>query len=580
MTTSAQGILPKGFTVKGLYTVVLFIKKSATAETYRVRGPDGKLYFLKLFNISMADPTAFDGAQNLLEIEVLKKADHPNIVPFKDCGELIVGNSSYSFLVLHFIVGETLAGRVARESILSLYDIRQYGSGILQGLGFLHSLPAPVIHNDITLENVMIDLSGDIPQVKLIDFSSARLFRRISKSFNRSRLNPYFVASECFHNQYSPQSDLFSVGVVLYYLVFGTLPWYKDLSRYDGDRPKMEELLLAERAKPLALTLIGNRVMDMDPSILAVIEKALHANTEMRFKTAAEFQRALLGETKAEVPAETEKKAVPIHGKKRGFSAIAGMIELKKQLQLDVIDALRNPTEYEKYGITMPNGLLLYGPPGCGKTFFSKHFAEEVGFSFIDVKPSTLQSKFINETQEKIAKMFQDAEKTAPTVIFIDELDALVPNRGSDLHEMQSNAVNEFLAQMSNCSEKGIFIVGATNRPDKIDVAILRAGRLDKKVYLPPPDLEARKAMFEMYLKSRQKALDFGIDYDRLAMLTENYVSADIELLVNEASRNALQKKAKISMTILEKTIQAIKPSVSLSELKKYEALKLKMDLE
>lgn len=143
---------------------------------------------------------------------------------------------------------------------------------------------------------------------------------------------------------------------------------------------------------------------------------------------------------------------------------------------------------------------------------------------------------------------------------------------------MHATAVNEFLAQMNDCGAKGIFIIGASNRPEKIDPAILRAGRLDKKVYLPPPDFEARKSMFEMYLKQRKEVLDFGIDYDKLGQLTENYVSADIELLVNEASRKALKDKSRISMETLEYTIKNNKPTVNLSELKKYETLKAVME--
>lgn len=254
------------------------------------------------------------------------------------------------------------------------------------------------------------------------------------------------------------------------------------------------------------------------------------------------------------------------------------MKELKEQLQHDVINALQTPQEYESYGITIPNGMLLYGPPGCGKTFFSKRFAEEVGFNFIDIKPSSLQSKFVNATQENIAKMFEEAEKNAPTIIFIDELDALVPSREGDLHQMHANAVNEFLAQMNDCGSKGIFIIGASNRPEKIDPAILRAGRLDKKVYLPVPDFEARKEMFQIYLNQRKDKLDFGIDYDKLSAFTKNYISADIALIVNDASRKAHKEKARISMEILEFIIKNTKPTVSLSEIKKYDLLKRKMD--
>ena len=175
--------------------------------------------------------------------------------------------------------------------------------------------------------------------------------------------------------------------------------------------------------------------------------------------------------------------------------------------------------------------------------------------------------------------MFEEAEKNAPTIIFIDEINELLPNRDSDAHEMAKSAVNEMLAQMARTGEKGIFIIGATNYPDMIDPAMLRAGRLDKKFYLPPPDFEARKAIFEMTLKNRP--LDFGLDYDRLAKLTENYISADItELIVPDAARLALKTKSRISMKILEEVIKNTKPSVPLHELKKYEVIKAKMDGE
>jgi transitional endoplasmic reticulum ATPase len=586
MGNSEQGILAKGYSVNEKYSVILFIRKGFNAETYRVKGKDGKLYFLKLFNYSKLHRTAFDDANNLLEIEFLRKIKHPNIISYKDSDEVIVDGKKYMYLVLEFIAGETLAERITKEPISTVYEAKMYVSGILNGLNYLHSLPDPIIHNEITLQNVMLDLSGNTPIPKIIDFGYARSFHQSTKAFNKEGLVLHYTASECFNNLFSPQSDLFSVGAVLYHLLFGMAPWFKDVSKYMADRVKTEEVILEERKKPLKFPDVEKRIFDYDYSITAIIRKALHNDTDIRFKSAEEFLQALNGQIEvADVDKMTAQKIVkesgnqkPLsqHVKGKGFDAIAGMKDLKEQLQHDVINALQNPEEYQRYGITIPNGMLLYGPPGCGKTFFSKRFAEEVGFNFIDIKPSSLQSRFINATQENIAKMFEEAEKNAPTIIFIDELDALVPNREGDLHQMHANAVNEFLAQMNECGSKGIFIIGASNRPEKIDPAALRAGRLDKKVYLPPPDFEARKAMFELYLKSRP--LDFGIDYDKLAKLTENYVSADIELLVNEASRMALKNKARISMEILEQIIKTTKPTVSLAELNKYKSLKSKMD--
>jgi transitional endoplasmic reticulum ATPase len=585
MDIQNQGILPKNFSVDEKYTVMLFIKQGSNAETYRVKGKDGKIYFLKLFSYAKLHRSAFDIENNLHEIEFLKSIEHPNIVSYKDSGELFYEGKKFGFLVLNFIAGETLAEKISREKIESVYDIKQIILAVLNGLNYLHSLPEPIIHNEITPQNIMLDLSVVIPQAKIIDFGFARSFHQSSKTYNKEGLNLNYVASECFNSFYSPQSDLFSIGAVMYHLLFGMPPWFKDITKFKADRTKAEDSIIEERKRPISFPKVSEDIVDFEESVLKILKKALQNDPEDRFQSANEFIRALKGEIeiedldvlqKVKSDSSDEKKIKTQKAKGKGFDAIAGMKELKAQLQLDVIDALHNPEEYSKYGVTMPNGMLLYGPPGCGKTFFAKHFAEEVGFNFMLATPSTLKSRYINATQENIAKMFEEAEKNAPTIIFIDEINELLPNRESDAHEMAKSAVNEMLAQMDRTGEKGIFIIGATNYPDLIDPAILRSGRLDKKFYLPPPDFDARKSMFEMYLKSRP--LDFGVDYDKLSTLTINYVSSDIEFLVNEASRSALKEKSRITMQILEKTIQNTKPSVPFEVLQKYEKLKSKMD--
>lgn len=577
-------ILPKGFSVNEKYSVMLPIKQGDYANTYRVKGKDGKIYFLKLFNLNRIHHSALDDEKNILEIEISKSLNHPNIISYVDNGELIFNDKKYAYLVLNFISGETLTESIRRKPLESLYDIKQIISAVLNGIKHLHSQPEPIIHNDLTPQNIMIDLSGKIPKSIIIDFGYARSYFKSSKTFSTNGLNLNYVATECFNNFYSPQSDLYSIGTILYQLLYNNIPWFKDVSSYDSN--KREEIIIAARSKPLILPEKPDNLFDFDESILKVVKKALNQDPEKRFQSADEFNKALNGEIEVNESETLQLSSNVVQDKKKilkkkqgiGFNAIAGMKDLKEQLQLDVIDALNNPEEYAKYGVTIPNGMLLYGPPGCGKTFFAKHFAEEVGFNFVLATPSTLKSKYVNATQENIVKMFNEAEKNAPTIIFIDEINELLPNRESDVHEMSKSAVNEMLAQMDRTGEKGIFIIGATNFPEMIDPAILRAGRLDKKFYLPPPDFEARKSMFEMYLKSRP--IDFGMDYDILSELTENYVSSDIEFLVNEAARKALKLKTRINMEILESVIKITKPSVPLSELEKYEKVRIKMNSE
>ena len=174
--------------------------------------------------------------------------------------------------------------------------------------------------------------------------------------------------------------------------------------------------------------------------------------------------------------------------------------------------------------------------------------------------------------------MFKEAEENAPTIIFIDEFNELVPNRDGDVHKMSRSAVNEMLAQMDRTGEKGVFVIGATNYPNTIDPAILRAGRLDKKYYVGVPDKEARAAIFKLYLTKRP--YDFGLDYGALADLTENYVSADIQLIINKASLNALHKKSKITMELLREAIAETRPSLDIDELHKYEQIRDEMNGE
>lgn len=588
MENLAKPILAKNFLVNEKYSVMLFIKKGRNAETYRVKGKDGRLYFLKLFSYAKIHRSSLDSDNNLLEVQIIKLIKNENVAAYKDDGEIIFEGKKFGYLVLNFVAGETLAERNTREPISSMYDLKQIITGILNGLQYLHTLPEPIIHNEITPQNVMLDLSSDVPQTKIIDFGFARSFHQSSKSFSKEGLNLNFVASECFNNFYSPQSDLFSVGAVMYHLLFGTPPWFKDISKFKADRTKVEDIIFEERKKKLSFPATANNVVDFDESFFKVLKKALQQDPENRFQSAKEFSQALNGEIEfddvdtvqiVKSNGQDEKRIQVKKAKGKGFDAIAGMHELKSQLKLDVIDALNNPEEYAKFGLTIPNGMLLYGPPGCGKTFFAKHFAEEVGFNFVHVNPGTLKSRFINATEENISKLFQEAEKNAPTIIFIEEISGLFPSRDSDAHEMSKNAVEAMLAEMDRTGEKGIFVLCATNYPDKVDAALLRAGRLDKKFYLSPPDFEARKAMFEMYLKPRP--IDFGIDYDKLAKLTEHYVSSDIkDLIVDEASRQALKAKSRITMQILENVLRSTKPSVSLSELQKYEIMRAKMDGE
>lgn len=570
----------------GTYTVAFPHKQGAYAETYRVKDTSGKTRFLKLINYSKLNRNQIDDNGRVIEVEIAKQLHHHNLCQYVDSDNMMMNGSQYAWFVTEFVSGETLSQRIIRDDEISVYEIKTIAKAVLSALSFLHSQPIPVIHNEVTIQNVFLNLVGELQDLKLIDFGYARFLNQSPVKPNLDELNPFYLAPERFSGVCSVQTDLYSVGAMMYHLLYGELPWFLDVSSKRGQ--DVIDSILAERDKELTLT--KEDKYELDDQLLNVIAKSLSYDSEDRFQSADEFIKAIDGEvkierqsTKRKILSQQQSDNTPasyaIKKKGEGFAAVAGMEELKQQMREEVIEPLHNPEEYHRYGVTIPNGMLLYGPPGCGKTFFAKHFAEEVGFNFMCITPATLKSRYVNATQENIAKMFKEAEENAPTVIFIDEMNELVPNRDDgNVHEMSRNAVNEMLAQMDRTGEKGIFIIGATNYPNMIDPAILRAGRLDKKYYIGVPDIEARMALFRLYLNKRP--YDFGLDYHQLADMTQGYVSADIQLIVNDASRNALRQHSKITMELLKVAITNTAPSLSNNELRKYERIRAMMNGE
>lgn len=563
------------------YSVQFPIKQGAYAETYRVKDNSGKNYFLKLFNYAKLHRTQFDAEGNVLELEIAKILNHPNLCKYHDSGELLIDNQKVAFVVFDFISGETVAQRMIREQSCTVYDAKMIIMGVLNGLKFMHNKSNPIIHNEITVQNVMLDLSKESPITKIIDFGYARFLNQGQRAFQREGLNPFYMAPEAFNGIFTPQSDLYSVGLMFYQLLFGMLPWYIDLSKYQANKIELDDAVILERKKPLRIPNID--LFEMDEQLINIIKKALAQDIDVRFKTADEFLKALNGEilvgetatkTSATKQKERETKAENPLKKGNGFADIAGMECLKDQLRFDVIDLLEHPEEYKKHKLNMPNGILLYGPPGCGKTFFAEKFAEETGYNFQKVVTSDIASIYVHGTQEKIRAIFDEARKEAPTILYFDEINSMVPKRDSS--QLQSGAageVNEFLSQLDNCGSSGVFVVASTNYPNQIDAAVLRAGRLEQKFYVSPPDLEARKVMFELYLKGRP--VDFGINYEKLAQLTENFVSSDIKLLIDKSSRVTIREKlGKITMQTLERVISSSKPTVALEEIKKHEVIR------
>lgn len=575
-------IFSKGEVIDG-YSVVLPLGRGGFTEGYRVRNAEGKMYLLKLYRPDSLSPTDYSQTGRIREIELFEQLRLTGIPRYETSGTMLREGVRYPYVVLEFIPGETLQERVEREPLGLYSEVVGLCVQILEVLKGLHLHYETLVLNSLSLDSVIIDARSEEIKPILMDLSLAKSLSKTGEisllSLSRAPLS--YLATEVYCQNYSTRSDLFSVGVLLYRLLYGVLPWTIRLPVEAHSWEKERDAWLEARRTRLSFPQDKDSIIiGYDGRIERVLKKALSLDIEQRFTSADEFMSALKGEIEVEdidrvglEQSEVPQRAIPRVSKSRGrgFAAVAGLTALKAQLKRDVIDVLHEPAKYAEYGLTIPNGMLLYGPPGCGKTFFAKCFAEEVGFNFMLLTPSSLKSRYVNATQENIAKMFDEARKNAPTLIFIDEINELVPNRDGEVHEMSRSAVNEMLAQMDRTGEQGIFIIGATNYPHQIDPAVLRAGRLEHMVYLPLPDKEVREELFRMYLKSRP--LDLGIDYEQLALATMGYVSADIERLVNEAARVALVEGTRIGMNHLNMSIKLCKPSLSRAEREKYERI-------
>ena len=259
-------------------------------------------------------------------------------------------------------------------------------------------------------------------------------------------------------------------------------------------------------------------------------------------------------------PAPGPRVAKPRRPSGIDWTGVAGMRDLKLVIEQDILMPQLEKEVYARYKVPVPNGILFYGPPGCGKTFIARQVARILGCNFMDLKPSDLASIYVHGTQGMIGQTFALAAKNAPTLLFFDEIDGFIPHRGGDIGHHYSQEVNEFLAQTNECSKRRILVIGATNYLNKLDAAVRRPGRFDKKIYVGPPDLEARIEAMKLYMAGRPQD---PIDYLRVLADKELYSFADLEAIANEAARQALQERVPIRDAHLHAALAQMRPSIT-----------------
>ena len=250
-----------------------------------------------------------------------------------------------------------------------------------------------------------------------------------------------------------------------------------------------------------------------------------------------------------------------------GFSDIGGLENVKEEIRKAIIYPFTHKDLYKMYGQNAGEGILLYGPPGCGKTIMAKAAAKECGAEFISVKTSSIVSKWVGASEKNIKQIFETARQCDKAIVFFDEIDSVAVRR-SEAEDYAKRVVNELLAQMDgvDTADNDLLVLAATNEPWSIDPALRRPGRFSKMVFIPEPDLDARIAIFNLQLKNRP--LDEAVDVKSLASMTSSYSGADLASICKEAADIPLgealrgEKVRKISMKDFATVIDKRKPSI------------------
>jgi SpoVK/Ycf46/Vps4 family AAA+-type ATPase len=248
------------------------------------------------------------------------------------------------------------------------------------------------------------------------------------------------------------------------------------------------------------------------------------------------------------------------------FADVGGMTEVKERLEAAFLAPLRNPELVKLYGKSLRGGLLLYGPPGCGKTFIARAVAGEMGARFIAVSLAEVLDAYVGANERNIHEIFEVARRSAPCVLFLDEVDALGQKRSNLRSSILRGTTSQLLAEMDGVDNAnvGVYVLGATNHPWDIDVALRRPGRFDRTVLVLPPDADARKVILRYHLQDRPVA---NIDLGKLAKDTEGYSGADLAYICETAAERALLDSARsgtvrlIEMSDLDAAVRDVRPS-------------------
>ena len=322
--------------------------------------------------------------------------------------------------------------------------------------------------------------------------------------------------------------------------------------------------------------------MEIDDSVAPVLENASDTVSELRRLVKRAKEPSAEGTAIVSITFEDFLTALPKiqpSSKREGFATvpdttwddIGALRPIREELLTAIVDPIRCPERYERVGITAPTGVLLWGPPGCGKTLLAKAVANESKASFISVKGPELLNKYVGESEKAVRQVFVRARSSKPCVIFFDELDALVPKRDDTLSESSARVVNTLLTELDGLSKReDIWVIAATNRPDIIDPAMLRPGRLESLIFVDLPGEDERVEILQTLTRN------LGIPYTKaiadVARSCEGFSGADLESLLRKAGYSAIKRDDIIKFEDFQSAKDKVRPSVT--DMKKYERLK------
>ena len=596
-------ILTLNTTFEGYTPVQVLDKSTSYREVYLAKNGFEQDVVLVVYDMSKLPECFTDG--KIPEFEIIPQLTNEAFPTYVERGEYNCGDVSLQWMTTKYVGHTTLSEYILSDHIRNEREMLQQFYNLLVAVKELSWRMGGGCCNNISTDNIIVsaDSSGDT-KWHLMGLNCVSEICKGCATFDTYASPRLFRAPETLVGHYNERTDIFSLGVVLAIMLQGKHPWEKFI-KTDATLPIATIVKLMHNNVPM---------LAMHDALKNIVAKAIATKPSERYKSIEDLGAAIakyLGNenlsnfegfspahsksvspppetTTEEESADIMKQQAPPQPKANvkiervkgnGFKDVAGMEQLKGKLTRNFVDIVQNRELAAQFQITPPNGILLWGPPGTGKTFILRKLAEESGMLFSFIKPSDLGNIYIHGSQSMIADLFNRSEELAAknncgVLLVFDEFDSLVPKRGVNDDNNQANEVAEFLTRLNDCAEKNIFVVATTNRIDAIDPAITRKGRMDEIIYVGLPDDEARKELFEIELMKRPHE---DIDTAHIVELTKGYSSSDISFIVKECARCSFEESVKakhlvkINQALLEKTIAETRPSVTYDELKQFE---------